>query len=313
MRDPAGAPGPLEDAGGVVPPLDRLRDPPAGDGLRPGHVKVGVGGVIHHVDRARAGRPGADLAEHHLAVGLAVPLHVGEPVPESERVQDRGTERPAAAEIGHVQVTQRRGGGADPLMHLDGQRARAVPADVLEQHPPVRADGVVGEFLGLDELLDAHLRHVPEHRQDGIEVGGRVDPVGIGRAGAVDRLDDEREADALGRGPDARDRLGGGVPRRAQPGRIEQLLHPLLVPEGHGLGHRQPGQAKLLAQPRGEDHVRLPQALHPVDAHLPGQLANGPRDGVLRRQRADRDVVRERAGRDGRKGRDRLVPHADDR
>ena len=89
VDDPAGAAGPLEDAGRVVVPGDGLEDPALGDGLGPGGEQVGVGGVVHHVDGACARRARADLAEHDLAVGLAVPLHVGEAVPEARARRSR--------------------------------------------------------------------------------------------------------------------------------------------------------------------------------------------------------------------------------
>ena len=170
--DPAGALARLKMLAGVVAPHDRLRDPAVRDRLRPAGEQVGVGGVVHHVDHARAGRPGADLAEHHLAVGLAVPLHVGEPVAEPQRLHHGGAELPAALQVRCVQVAQRHGDRADPLVQLGDQRARAVLADVLEQHLPAGADGVVGELLAVDELLDDDLRHVPDHRQDRVELGG---------------------------------------------------------------------------------------------------------------------------------------------
>src|SRR5271170_3557847 len=44
---------------------------------------------------------------------------------------------------------------------------------MFEQHLAARADGVVGELLAVDELLDADLRDVPDHGQDGVELGGR--------------------------------------------------------------------------------------------------------------------------------------------
>ncbi len=102
------------------------------------------------------------------------------------------------------------------------------------------------------------------------------------------------------------------MPRRAEARGIDELLHPLLVAKRHRLRHRQPGQVKLLAQPRGKHHVGLPQALHPVDAHPASQLAHGRRDRLAGSQGPDRDVVRERVPRDGRNGHHRLVAHADD-
>ena len=121
--DPAGPLGPLEDAGRVVVPIDRERDAPVRDRVRPAGEQVGVGGVVHHVDGAGAGRPGADLAEHHLAVGLAVPLHVGEPVGEPERPQHGAAELAAALQPGLVQVAQGHRDRADPLVDLGHQRA----------------------------------------------------------------------------------------------------------------------------------------------------------------------------------------------
>ena len=124
--------------------------------------------------------------------------------------------------------------------------------------------------------------------------GGRVGPVGVGRARAVDRLHDEGIAHSFGRLPDVRHGPGGHVPGRPQPGRVQDLLHPLLVAERHRLGHRQPGQAELLAEPRGQHHVRLPQALDLVDVDLPGQVAHGAEHLVLVGQRADVHVVGQR-------------------
>ena len=310
--DPAGPLGPLEDAGRVVPPLDRVRDAPVRHGVRPAGEQVDIGGVVHHVDRARAGRPGADLAEHHLAVGLAVPLHVGEPVGEAERPQHGVAELAAALQPGLVQVAQGHRDRADPLVDLGHQGPRVVLADVLDQDVAARADGVVGELLGVDELLHADLRHVPDRWEDGVELGGGVGPVGVRRARPVDGLDDEGIADPFGGRPDLRDRPRGDVPGGAQAGRVEQLLHPLLVPERHGLRHCQPGQAQLLAQPRGQHHVRLPQALDLVDADPPGQPADQLDHVVLGRQRAGVHVVVQGPLRLGRERVRRLVAQADD-
>ncbi len=102
------------------------------------------------------------------------------------------------------------------------------------------------------------------------------------------------------------------MPRGAQPGRVEQLLHPLLVPERDGLGHRQAGQAELLAQLRGQHHVRLPQAFHLVDPHLPGQLADGRGHLAVVGQRAHLDVVVQGVARDRRQRVLVLVAQADD-
>ncbi len=60
---------------------------PLDHGLGPHPEQVPVGGVVHHVDGAGARGTGADLAEDHLAVVLAVPLHVGESGPETQRAE----------------------------------------------------------------------------------------------------------------------------------------------------------------------------------------------------------------------------------
>ena len=216
------------------------------------------------------------------------------PSRKPERGDHVDAEFPAGLQTGVVQVAQGQGDRADPLVHLGDQGARVVLADVLEQDLPVRADGVVGELLAVDELLDADRRDVPDHGQHRVELGGVFDPVGVGRTRAVDRLDDERVADAFGGGPHVGHGPGLRVPRGAQPGRVEQLLHPLLVPERDGLRHGQPGQPELLAQPRGEQHVRLPQALDRVHRGAPGQLADHGGHVVVGGQRADVDVVGER-------------------
>jgi hypothetical protein len=119
-------------------------------------------------------------------------------------------------------------------------------------------------------------------------------------------------ADPFGGRPDLGDRPRGDVPGGAQPGRVDQLLHPLLVPERHGLRHGQAGQAQVLAEPRGQHHVRLPQALDPVDAHVLGQPAHGPADVVLGGQRAGLDVVVQGRLGLGRERVGRLVAQADD-
>ena len=226
---------------------------------------------------------------------------------------DGGAERPAGLQIGHVQVAQRHGDRADPLVHLDDQRARAVPADVLEQHLAAGADGVVGELLAVDELLDADLRHVPEHRQDGVEVGGRVGPVGVRRAGAGDRLDDEREAEALRRGPDARDRVGAlrapacaGPPRRAA---ASSAPCP-------GTARSAPRSARAGRAPRAA--ARRGSCTAPTGTP-PGRCARaGPARARSRRPRPRRPASRPgcsapaRPARAGQRRR-RLVAHADDR
>jgi hypothetical protein len=97
---------------------------------------------------------------------------VGEPVAEPEHLHHGGAERPAGLQVRRVQVAQGDDDRAHPLVQLGEQRARAVPADVLEQHLTAGADRVVGELLTVDELLDDDLRQVPDHGEDGVEIGG---------------------------------------------------------------------------------------------------------------------------------------------
>jgi hypothetical protein len=152
---------------------------------------------------------------------------------------------------------------------------------VLEQDAPVGADGVEGELLSVDELLDADLGHVPELRQDLGELAIRVDPEGVGRARAGDRLDDERVADLLGGRPDLGDGARAGVPWRADARGVQHALHRLLVPERHRLLDGETGQAERLPDARRQHHVRLPEALHLVDRGVPRQPAQRLEDRAL--------------------------------
>src|SRR3954449_1869100 len=103
MRDVTLAAGALEDCPGVVTLLQRLHRP-VYDGVRPPDVSVAVGGVVHQVDDACAGRAGADLTEDDLAVMLAVPLHVREPGPKTERRQHRPPHLAAALQMWHRDI-----------------------------------------------------------------------------------------------------------------------------------------------------------------------------------------------------------------
>jgi hypothetical protein len=53
-----------------------------------------------------------------------------------------------------VDVAERERLRRDPLLLPGDERPRAVVAHVLVQELPVGADGVVGELLAVDELLD---------------------------------------------------------------------------------------------------------------------------------------------------------------
>ena len=157
------------------------------------------------------------------------------------------------------------------------------------------------EFLGIDEFLDTHPRHMPDigrtASSSAAESALKVSAAPAPAMGLTISGKPRRSAAAH-----ARDCLGGLVLRRAEARAIDELLHLLLVAKRHRLRHRQPGHVKLLTQPRGEHHVGLPEAFDPVDAHLASQLAHGRRDRFPGGQGTDRDVVRERLPRDGRDG-----------
>jgi hypothetical protein len=88
--------------------------------------------------------------------------------------------------------------------------------------------------------------------------------VSVGRAGAGDRLDDEREAEPLGGGTDGGLAARRGVPRRANAGGVQRPLHALLVAKRDRALHRKPGGAQRLAQAGREHHARLPETLDAV-------------------------------------------------
>ena len=94
-------------------------------------------------------------------------------------------------------------------------------------------------------LTSGTCRSMREHR---VELLVGVDAVGVGRAGAGDRLDDERVADLLRGLPDLGDGARADVPRRADARGVEHALHRLLVAERHGLLDGHAGQAE---RPRG--------------------------------------------------------------
>ena len=71
----------------------------------------------------------------------------------------------------------------------------------------------------------------------------------------------------------------------ADAGRVEHLLHQLLVPERQRLLDGHPRQAEVLADSGGEDHVGLPQTLHLVDPRMPGQAMQSGQHRTLVGQR----------------------------
>jgi hypothetical protein len=155
---------------------------------------------------------------------------------------------------------------ADPLVGPRDQRLGQVLRDVHERRAAGDRDGVEGELVAVDVLLEAALVDVLGHGQGALEIGVAVELVGVGRAGAGDRLPHQRVAEpscggaGLGRG------LDPGRARHPQAGGGDPLLHELLVAEAeHGVvAHARHAQA--LAQPgRGQDHD-LPVGQHAIDA-----------------------------------------------
>jgi hypothetical protein len=270
----------LADTADVVPVLQPSH-PPVHHGLGPADVHVAVGVEVHQVDDSDTGWPGRDLPEDHLAVRLAVPLHVGEPCLEPERGQHLLAHPPAALEVRDTQVAQRDRHRADPLVQSHLERSRAVPQHVLEQDAAARAHGVVGELLGLDELLHADLGHVPQQRQHLRQGRCRVHPVGVRRSRPGDGFDDQRIADLLGGLPHPCHRGRARVPGGADASGVERSLHQLLVTEGQRLLHGHAGKPERLPHPSSQDHVRLPQTLDLVDAHVPRQAPQGREHRIL--------------------------------
>jgi hypothetical protein len=129
----------------------------------------------------------------------------------------------------------------------------------------VDGDGVEGEFLALDEFLHAHHRHMTQAWQHVAQLVGFVHAVGVGGARARDRLENDREADALRRFPALLDAGRGEMARRADARGIEHLLHALLVAEGERLRRAETRHAERLAQLRGQHHARLPQAFDAIE------------------------------------------------
>ena len=75
-----------------------------------------------------ARRTRSDFTKYHFAISLAVPLHVGEPGPEPERVQDLEAHLDAVAEHRVVHVAQHDRLRADPLVELAVERLARVLA-----------------------------------------------------------------------------------------------------------------------------------------------------------------------------------------
>jgi hypothetical protein len=286
--------GALVDGDDVVEPPDVLAEAAVDDRLRPAAEDVDVAGVVHLVDLVGARRAAADLAEDDLAVGFAVPLHVREPGLEAERREDLAPHRDARREERLFDLAQGDHLRADPLVGARHERSRTIPGDVLVRGDAVDRDGVEGVLLAVDELLDRHLLDVADGGDHVGQLVAVVHAVGVGGAGAGDRLDDQREADPLGGLPDRRRALGRQVARRADSGGVEHLLHPLLVAERNRVLDVEPAGAERLAQAGGEDHPGLPEALDPVDRPATRPRPDRREHRLLVPERAHEQVPRER-------------------
>jgi hypothetical protein len=96
-------------------------------------------------------------------------------------------------------------------------------------------------------------------------------------------LHDRREAAALDRRPGLLLAARAAVPRHAQAGLLDRLLHRFLVAEDRRLRARHARHAERLAQPRRQVHQPFPQALDAVDraaaqprAHLVDPISPPP-------------------------------------
>src|SRR5262249_44341806 len=156
---------------------------------------------------------------------------------------------------------------------------------------------VEGELLALDVLLDRDLGHVARALEDLRELLLVARRVRVGRAGARDRLDDQREADALARGARLDHPARARVPRRAHAGAVAPFLPRLAVAEAHGRLDAHARDVQGLAQARGQHDARLPQALDAIDATPVQPAAHGIDDRGLVPQALHLQVVRERAAR----------------
>ena len=109
---------------------------------------------------------------------------------------------------------------------------------------------------------------------------------------------------------------GGGasvVMRRADPRRVEHLLHALLVAKGDGLLDGHPWDAERFTNTGGEHHGGLPERRDMVDVDAGGALHHLMDDGVLVGERRDLPVRGKVVAGQIRKARNMLVARADDR
>ncbi len=258
---------PLEHHAHVVAAGGGDIDRQPADRAGPVHEEVDVVRPVVHVDEVPAAVAARHLPEHDLAVRLPVPLHVGEAGVHAQDPQDVGAELDAFGELRHrvgVGVDDLR--RADPLLGAEHQGAREVLRDAVEDDLAVPADGVVGELLPVDELLDAGLGDVPAEGQRQLQLVAVVATERVRRAGAGDRLEDQGVAHPLRGGPRLRHRPHPVAVRHAQARRRQPLLHHLLVAEPEGDVARHAGEAEPLAHGGGEEDQRLPVRDHAIDA-----------------------------------------------
>ena len=233
---------------------------------------------------------------------------------EAQRLEGASPEIDAPRDVGAANVRQAHRLGADPGV-LPCHERLGPAGHVLEQGLTAGEDCVVGEFVALDELLDAHLGdvlHGGEHVSDLVR---GADDVRVRGPRAIDGLDDHRVPDPLDRAL----HLGGGaravVMRRADACRVEARLHQLLVPERPRLLHTKPGHAEGLTHSRSEDDAWLPEALDPIepgDPEAPEPGACRLHGGLLVPQ-VRNDVQRiDRVAHVRLHGSGRLVPDAED-
>ena len=167
------------------------RDVAVDDGHRPLAVDVDVVARGVQVPAAHAGRTAPDLREvQPLRAGE--PLHVRGRRADVERVDD-GAAHLLQLVVDGLSVDAVGGHELrrDPARPHRLQHVRVVVRGEVHGHLPVDADRVVEALVALDELLDGDLGAVVDAAAGDrlLQLVGRVDPLGAGRAGAGRRLE----------------------------------------------------------------------------------------------------------------------------
>ena len=213
----------LEGDDDVPLALEAALDAAEAGGLRPADVGVVVGAVVHDVDRARARRAAADLAEDDLAVGLAVPLHVGEAGLEAERL--RAPRGPSSRPPARSGTSSSRRQTVCGLIHSfwrwmsgRGRYQQTFSKNIL---PPAQMVSKVNSSASMNSSTETSWTCLESFRARSSSAR-RVAAVGVGRAGAGDRLDDHRIADPLGGVAHLVLGVGAEVARRADAGGVER-------------------------------------------------------------------------------------------